>query len=163
MTVCLQLGWGVLFASNLYYSLVSFRTVFLYFCHDDGFSSRGRLLGSIVTDRLFSDTIMLSPFGSMSRSISSLLLHLSFRFVEICLFPIHSCKLEISIIMWYQNSVPNIFTQLHISTYIFGEVVVTTSFYIFSVVITTAPHWSSLVYYVYFWSGNNHHRLLSPV
>ena len=150
MTVCLQLGWGGLFASDPYSSLVSFRTVFVYCRQGDGFSSQGRLLGSIVMDRLFSDTILLSPFGSMSRSISSLLLHPYFRFVEICLFPIHSCKLEISIIMWYQNSVPNIFTQLHISTYIFGKVVVTTSFYIFIVVITTAPHWSSLVYYVYF-------------
>ena len=103
-----------LFASNMYSSSVSFRTVFVYCRHGDGFSSRGRLPGLIVTDRLFLETIPLSPLGSMSRSISSLLLHPRLRFVGPCLSPIHSCELDISIIMWYQNSVLSIFTQIHI-------------------------------------------------
>ena len=81
---------------------------------DDGFSYRGRLPGSIITDRLFSETIPFSPLGSMSISISSLLLHSCLRCVGPCLLPIHSCELDISIIMWYQNSVPSIFTQLHV-------------------------------------------------
>ena len=143
----LQLGWGVPFASNLYSSFVSFRTVFVYFCHGDRFSSQRRLPGLIVKDRLFSVTIPLSLLGSMSRSISSLLLHPCLRFVGPCLFSmhpclrfvgpclflIHSCELDISIIM-----------------YVFGKVVFTTAFYICSVIIKTSPHWSSLVCYVYF-------------
>ena len=64
--------------------------------------------------------------------------------------PRHSSELDISIIMWYQNPVPSIFTQLHIFTCIFGKVVVTTTFCIFSIVVTTAPNWRLLVYYVYF-------------
>ena len=114
VTVCLQLGLGGLFTSNPYPILVSLRTVCVYCCHGGGFYSWGRLPGLIVTDRLFSETIPLSPLGSMSRSTSSLLLHPCLRFVGPCLFPIHSCELDISIIMWYQNSVPSIFTQLHI-------------------------------------------------
>ena len=34
--------------------------------------------------------------------------------------------------------------------YIFGKVFITTAFYIFSGIITTAPHWRLLMYYVYF-------------
>ena len=34
-------------------------------------------------------------------------------------------------------------------TYIFGKVVVTTAFYIFSVVITTDPHWRLLVFCIF--------------
>ena len=76
------------------------------------------------------------------------------------LLPIHSYELDISIIMWYQNSVLSIFTHIQIFTYISGKVVVTTALCIFSVVITTSPHWRLMVYYVYFWSGDHIHRLL---
>ena len=72
-------------------------------------------------------------------------------------------ELDISIIMWYQNYVLSIFTQLHIFTYNFGKVVVTTALCIFSVVIATATHWRLLVYYVYFWSCDHHHQMLGPV
>ena len=85
----------------------------------------------------------------MSRSISNLLLHPYLRFVVPHLFPIHSCELDIFIIMWYQNSVPSIFTQLQIFHIYFDKVVVTTAVFILSIVITTAPYWRLLVYYVY--------------
>ena len=49
------------------------------------------------------------------------------------------------------------------NAYIFGTVVATTAFWIYCVVIKTAPHWRLMMYYVYFWWGDHHHRLLIPV
>ena len=161
--MCLRLGRGVLFASNPYYSLVSFRTVFFYCRHGDGFSSQGRLLGSNFTDQLFLETIMLYPLGSISYQYKI------YSCIRVCNLWGLTCSQSTSVRLTFPLLCGNkiIYRVYLLSsiffTYVFSKVVVTAAFCIFSVVITTAPHWRFLVCYVYYLSGDHHHRIFGPV
>ena len=161
--MCLQLGWGGLFASNPHSSLFSFQTVFFSVATatasplKEDFQDwslridyswtqfRFPRLGQCQYKYQIYSCIRVWDFWGLACSPST---PVSLKFPLLC-----GTK-----IMYRLYLLRSIF-----STYIFGKEVVTTALYIFSVVITTDPHWSILVYYVYFWSGNHHHRLLSPV